>query len=101
MPTLLPAQSYADSRIANALAACKSLVTLHPITCQVLPFRKKTGGRHTVLWDARGACETQADAVDQTDSEQFQLLWEKCAGRFARSLSASFSIPAAHQVALA
>jgi hypothetical protein len=44
MPTLLPAQSYAGSRIANALAACKSLVTLHPITCQVLPFRKKREG---------------------------------------------------------
>jgi hypothetical protein len=44
MPTLLPAQSYGDSRIANALAACKSLITLHPIPCQVRPFRKKREG---------------------------------------------------------
>jgi hypothetical protein len=44
MPTLLPAQSYADSRIANALATYKSLVIHHPITCQVRRFGKTREG---------------------------------------------------------
>ena len=99
MPTLLPAQSYADSRIANALAACKSLVTLHPITCQVRPFRKKREGGTLFFGTLEGLVRRRRMPLTKTTQNNCSFSGKNVLDDLLEAYQASFSIPAARQVA--
>src|SRR6266550_9625341 len=99
MPTLLPAQSYADSRIANALAACKSLVTLHPITCQVCPFRKKREGGALFFGTLEGLVRRRRMPLTKTTQNNCSFSGKNVLDDLLETYQATFSIPAAHQVA--
>jgi hypothetical protein len=74
MPTLLPAQSRADSRIANTLAACQSLVIHHPITCQVCRFGK--------IWEGHTPMFGSPTGLDGGSAGKFLLLFLSLPGRF-------------------
>ena len=99
MPTLLPAQSDAGSRIANALAARKSLVTLHPITCQVRPFRKKREGGTLFFGTLKGLVRRRRMLLTKTTQNNCSYSENNVLDDLLEADQASFSGPAARQVA--
>src|SRR6266403_5052137 len=99
MPTLPPAQSYAGSPIANALAACKSLVIHHPITCQVRPFRKKREGGTLFFGTLEGLVRCRRMPLSKMTQNNCSYSGNNVLDDLLEAYQASFSGPAARQVA--